>query len=134
MFFAQENNVSLGTMTKEQFSIKVTRYQIPGVGVSKTMKFGSAVFKGRVVNFELLRKWADTLEPSVSCERSMKRLVRAVFRAVYFTRLLRPPRLSVASRGTSIGSPLSIKYGGVIPSMSDVRARKRAARNFGLSK
>lgn len=61
--YAEENNVSLGNMTKEQFGIKLTRFRIPGVGDGKNVKVGGQVIKTRFINFDEVQEWADAIDP-----------------------------------------------------------------------
>lgn len=84
--FAEENNVSLGNMTKEQFGIKLTRFKIPGIGDGKNIKFAGKVIKGRVIDFKLLKEWANRIDPMITPERQQEvnTILKKRFKMVYY--------------------------------------------------
>lgn len=84
--YAEGANVSLGTMTKEQFQIKLTRFTIPGVSEPKNTKWGGKVIKCRELDFDELKKWVERVDPRFTNDDKMKfqKILKQTFKKVYY--------------------------------------------------
>tara|TARA_Y100000114_G_scaffold2188_1_gene1803 strand:- start:479 stop:3727 length:3249 start_codon:yes stop_codon:yes gene_type:complete len=84
--YAEGANVSLGTMQKEQFQIKVTRFSIPGVGEPRQTKWGGKNIKCRELDFDQIKKWVEQIDPMFTPleKQRLNKMMKKVFRAVYF--------------------------------------------------